>query len=90
MNTRNCINCGKPAVQYTGHVHTETGLSVCAGWCMACVHLAEREGYTPKGREAVILTRGRSNGARCQGCYGRLLKRDGVTQGKRQKQGGGV
>ena len=32
MHTKNCIVCGKPAVMWTGHIHTEMG-QIIAGHC---------------------------------------------------------
>jgi len=32
METKNCIVCGKPAVRWTGHIHTEIG-QIGSGWC---------------------------------------------------------
>jgi hypothetical protein len=32
MHTKNCITCGKPAVRWTGHIHTEMG-QIISGWC---------------------------------------------------------
>lgn len=32
METKNCIVCGKPAVHWTGHIHTAIGV-IISGWC---------------------------------------------------------
>jgi hypothetical protein len=32
MYTKYCINCGKEANMWTGHIHTEIG-EIVAGWC---------------------------------------------------------
>jgi len=32
MHTKNCIVCGKTAISWKGHIHTEIG-SIISGWC---------------------------------------------------------
>ncbi len=59
MQTKNCLKCGKPATNFTGHIHMDCG-TVIAGWCgdhvgmmrnshvKGCTHPAHRcYGYYP-------------------------------------------
>jgi len=44
MKTKNCIVCGKPAMAWTGHIHTEIG-EVTSGWCEE--HIEENKSNRP-------------------------------------------
>mgnify|MGYP001484175087 FL=1 len=62
--TTKCIRCLKKAEIYCGHVTTDRGHTIQAGWC----------GYCFKGHSRYLDL------AKRQGCYGGWLKRYGVKE----------